>query len=72
MLNLQPYLLRPIRTLSAIASDPVESWMWLREQYAVQREGPTSPDLYKAEQDWESRLCALLGVSSPGEMTSEF
>jgi hypothetical protein len=72
MLNLQPYLLRPITTISAIASNPIESWMWLREQYAVQREGSTPPDLYKAQEDWESRLCTLLEVSPAGEMMSEF
>jgi hypothetical protein len=72
MLNLRPYLLQPISTLSAIASDPIESWMRFREQYAAHREGQTPPDLYKAEESWESRLCALLGLSAPREMTSEF
>ena len=72
MLRLQPYLRKPIATLSAIASDPVESWMWFREQYAVHREGPTPPDLYKAEENWESHLCAALALSSPGEIASEF
>jgi hypothetical protein len=65
MLNLRPYLLRPISTLSAIASDPVESWLRFREKYAAYREGRTPFDLYRAEEIWESRLCALLGIYGP-------
>jgi hypothetical protein len=72
MLNLRPYLLRPISTLSSIAYDPVGSWFRFWEQYAAHREGLTPPDLYKAEERWESHLCARIGLSSPGEMTSEF
>jgi hypothetical protein len=72
MLSLRPYLLRPISTISAIASDPVESWIRFREQYAAHREGFTPPDLYKAVDNWGSRLCALLELSSLSEITSEF
>jgi hypothetical protein len=71
MLNLRPYLLQPISTLSGIASDPVESWMRFREQYAAHREKFTPPDLYLAEENWEF-ACALLELSSPGEIASEF
>jgi Methyltransferase domain len=46
--------------------------MRFREQYAAHREGHTPPDLYTAEENWESRLCAVLELSSPGEITSEF
>jgi hypothetical protein len=72
MLDLRPYLRKPISTLSAIASDPIESWVRFREQYAAHLEGLTPPDLYKAEEDWESRLCALFEISSSGETTKEF
>lgn len=67
-----PYLLKPISTLSAIASDPIESWLRFREQYAAQRERQAAPDLYLAERSWEARLCNLLELSSPDEITSEF
>ena len=62
--NLRPYLLRPFSTLSAIVSDPVESWMRFREQYAAHREEHTPPDLYTAEENWEvsplRSACALV------------
>jgi predicted O-methyltransferase YrrM len=46
--------------------------MRFREQYAAHREEQARPDLYTAEENWESRLCALLELASPGEITSEF
>jgi Methyltransferase domain len=72
MLDLRPYLLQPISTLSAIASDPIESWMRFREQYSAHREGHTPPDLYIAEKNWESRLSGLPELSSSHEMIAEF
>ena len=72
MLDLLPYVRRPISTLTAVASDPIESWMRFREQYAAHREGRTPPDLYKVEKGWEARLHDLIGLPSPGEMTQEF
>jgi Methyltransferase domain len=72
MLDLLPYLRRPISTLTAVASDPIESWMRFREQYAAHREGRTPPDLYKVEKGWEARLHDLIGLPSPGEVTQEF
>jgi len=70
MLDLLPYVRRPISTLTAVASDPIESWIRFREQYAAHREGCTPPDLYKAEKGWEARLHDLIGLPSPDEMTS--
>jgi hypothetical protein len=70
--SLRPYLLNPISALSAIASDPVESWVRFREQYAAHQEEQAPPDLYLAEESWEGRLCGLLEPSSPGEITAEF
>ena len=72
MLDLLPYVRRPISTLTAVASDPIESWMRFREQYAAHREGCTPPDLYKVEKGWEARLHDLIGLPSPGEVTQEF
>ena len=72
MLDLRPYLRRPLSTFVASASDPVEAWLRLREQYAAHREGETPPDLYKADDDWECRLRQLIGLISPAEVTSEF
>ena len=62
----------PIRAVASILSDPLETWTFLHDRYAARREGPTSPDLYKAEPDWEQRLHILLEVPFPCEMTSEF
>jgi Methyltransferase domain len=72
MLDIGPYFRQPISTLRAIASDPLESWLRLREQYAAHREGYTPPSLYHADHDWESRLRRLIGLSSPAALTSEF
>jgi hypothetical protein len=71
MLDLQPYLRRPIATLQAIAADPIESWMRLREQYAAHREGHTPPDLYKPDEDWETRLHSLIDLASIDLASSE-
>ena len=72
MLDIGPYFRQPISTLKAIASDPLESWLRFREQYAAHREGYTPPSLYNADHDWESKLHRLLGLSSPATLTSEF
>ena len=72
MLDLRPYLRRPLSTLASVAVDPREAWLRFRERFAEHREGPTPPDLYKAEDDWEDRLHRMLGLSSPAEVTSEF
>jgi hypothetical protein len=70
--NLRPYMLRPISTLAAIASDPIESWVRFYEQYAAHREGQTPTNLYKPNVDWESRLHSLIDLTSSGELVSEF
>ena len=72
MLDLRPYLRQPLSTISAVASDPVKSWMRFWEQYLAHREGHTQPELYKAAEDWESRLHGLFELPSPGEVASEF
>jgi hypothetical protein len=72
MLSLGSYLRRPIATFAAIATDPIESWMWFREQYAARREGDTPPNLYEPNADWEVRLHSLIGISSSSELLREF
>ena len=63
MLDLSPYLRRPISTLASIASDPVEAWFRFREQYAASKERRPTPDLYAVQHDWESVLGRQLGFS---------
>ena len=53
-------------------ADPFDSWIWLREQYAIYREGQTPPDLYKAQIDWANRLSRTIELTSPEEINSEF
>ena len=72
MLDLKPYLRRPISTLVAIASDPVETGLRFFEQYSASREGHTPADLYRPDDDWELRLQHHLGMPSATETSSEF
>jgi len=72
VLDLRPYVMRPVSTFTAIATDPVESWIRFREQYAARREGLTPPDLYKPDPGWESRLHSLIDLPSAAELFSEF
>jgi hypothetical protein len=72
VLDLRPYVMRPVSTFTAIAVDPVESWIRFREQYVSHREGLTPPDLYKPDKDWEVRLNSLIDLSSATELVSEF
>jgi predicted O-methyltransferase YrrM len=72
MLDLSPYLKRPISTLAAIAIDPIGSWDRFYEQFVANREGLTPPETYLAERDWESRLCKVIGITSPDNQDAEF
>jgi hypothetical protein len=72
MLDLSPYLRRPISTLASIASDPVEAWFRFHEQYAASKERPPTPDLYAVQHDWESELGHRLGFSDDERVTKEF
>jgi hypothetical protein len=72
VLDLRPYISRPISSFNAIVADPIESWLRFREQYAAHLEGHTPPDLYKPDKDWEFRLKALIELSPPDETASEF
>lgn len=72
MLDLRPYLQRPMVTLASVASDPVEAWIRFREQYAAHREGVTPTDLYQADRDWENHLCRMVELASPDDLAVEF
>jgi len=72
MLDIRPYMRRPLTTVAAVALDPFGSWNRFQEQFAAHREGPTPPDLYRPDRNWETRLHSLINLSSPEELTSEF
>ena len=72
MLDFKPYLRRPISTLVAVASDPLETGLRFLEQYSASREGRTPADLYVPDEDWELRLQRHLSVPSAIETSSEF
>ncbi len=72
MLDLQPYLRRPLTTFASIASDPMEAWVRFREQVAAHREGFPTADLYKADDDWEQHLHKVLDLTSTSAITAEF
>jgi Methyltransferase domain len=43
-----------------------------REQYAAQREGPTTTNLYTSDKDWEGRLHSPIDLPPPSELVTEF
>ncbi len=72
MLNLRPYLARPLSTFASIAVDPLEAWIRFREQWAASKEGLAPSDLYTAEQCWEEHLCAKIAPARSAEVLAEF
>jgi hypothetical protein len=72
MLDFRPYFRRPLSTLASIATDPLEAWLRLREQYAAYQEGSPPPDLYRPHPDWENRLHRRLCVSLADAINAEF
>jgi len=67
------YILRhPIRTLTNVLSDPLETWSLVQDRFAAWHEQQVPSDLYKAELDWESRLHRLLEVPWPCQTIDEF
>ena len=72
MLDLRPYLRRPISTLASVASDPVEAWFRFREQYAASKERRPTPDLYAVQPDWEFVLGRRLRFSHDDTVIKEF
>jgi hypothetical protein len=72
MLDLLPYLRRPMATFASVATDPIEAWIRFREQYAAHREGVTPADFYQVENDWENQLRQTLNIGSPSDLKPEF
>jgi hypothetical protein len=72
MLDLRPYLRRPVSTFAAIVADPIESWVRFREQYAAHHEGHIPANLYKPDENWENQLHSLTDLLSSREFLSEF
>jgi hypothetical protein len=72
MLDLRPYLQRPMVTLASVASDPLGAWIRFREQYAAHREGVTPADFYQADSDWEDQLCRMVSLGSSDNLAIEF
>jgi hypothetical protein len=61
----------PLRTIVAVASNPVEALATLRDAEAARREEPPPPDLYHPDKHWERRLHQRLGIEWPCEVTAE-
>jgi hypothetical protein len=62
----------PVRTVTAIASEPCESWATFQDRLLARRQRPVPSDLYKVDADWERRLHDWLGEPWPCPVTSEF
>jgi hypothetical protein len=59
-------------TLAEIAADPLGSWERFYEQLAAHREGPTPPETYGSDCNWENRLYELADLESRAGFVSEF
>src|SRR5438477_1746030 len=64
-----PYLLRVAAALSRSPEEAVER---IHERIAERRERRAGPPVYEAEQEWEAKLHALLGVEWPCAARAEF
>jgi hypothetical protein len=67
------YLLRhPIRAVSALASDPLETLTAFHERHVQSRERHAPPDLYKSDFGWERWLHHQVGAPWPCPEAAEF
>lgn len=67
------YLLsHPLQAIATIASDPLEIWTIVHQNYVAQHERATPSDLYPAEEGWDRRMHELIGVPWPCAAASEF
>lgn len=71
-LPLRYFLKHPLSGVTYVASDPIQIWMTVHDQYVADRErhGPQCP--YESEMNWEQRLHEALGVPWPCNETAEF
>lgn len=67
------YLLsHPLQAVAMIASDPLEIWTIVQQNYVAQHERTVPADLYHVEKDWDRRMHEMLGVPWPCEAAEEF
>ena len=66
------FLSHPLQAIATIASDPVEIWTILQQNYVAQHERLVPADLYHVDDDWERRMHELLGVPPACSSASEF
>jgi hypothetical protein len=66
------FLTHPLQAIATVASDPVEMWTIVQQNYVAQHERRVPADLYRAEEGWERRMHKLLGVPGPCSAASEF
>jgi len=67
------YSLRyPIRTVRAVARDPLEAWTTFQDRYVHLLEQHRPQIAYEPDHSWEARLHSLLGMPWPCTATSEF
>src|SRR5262249_27177983 len=69
---LQYFVKHPVRAVTAIATEPLESWTTFQDRILARRQRRVPSDLYHAEADWERLLHTLLGEPWPCPATSEF
>jgi hypothetical protein len=66
------FLSHPLQAIATIASDPVEIWTIMQQNYVAQHERRVPADVYQAEEGWDRRMHELLGVPCPCSAASEF
>ena len=68
MLDLRPYLRRPISTFASVWSDPLEAWIRFREQFAASRvswfEEPVSSDDLEGLRWMRERAPAAMDIAA--------
>ena len=62
----------PFRTVTAVASEPIESWTTFQDRILARRQRLVMPGLYRADADWERQLHVFLGEPWPCPATVEF
>src|SRR5215469_17578055 len=67
------YLLKhPLRAARSVITDPVETWLTVRDRSADRREHRMPQCRYEADVDWEHHLHDYLGAPWPCQENAEF
>lgn len=67
------YLLKhPVTAVSWVASDPVQVWLTVHDQYVADRERKGLRCQYESDRNWDQRLHESLGVPWPCSEAAEF